>query len=225
VAVVALGAATFAPSSADASTTYRVVGTGDSILAMITGVDILAPGGALLTADTWVHVEYGRQPYVAGMLGHSTASIWPLVLSRSQPGGWIIIQDNGLGTSFPDWERLMRRIVDDTPNDRCLLFVPPVFHPAFNPDLATATATYAQIQASVAREAGMGGQCYRTIPWNVTALADQSYVCDPGVTPVLGFAMPADVENHQPSRCDGQHPSRRGQVWLGRWIGATVGWV
>jgi hypothetical protein len=48
-------------------------------------------------------------------------------------------------------------------------------------------------------------------------------VCDPDTTPVRGFAMPDDLVNPQPSRCDGQHPSHRGQTWLRRTITAITG--
>jgi hypothetical protein len=116
----------------------------------------------------------------------------------------------------------MQRIVDETPNDRCLVFIPPVFHWWFNSQLHNETSTYARILDTVAVEAGKGGQCYYTIPWRPTALNDKTYVCDADVPPVVGFAMPADVENHQPSRCDGQHPSRRGQTWLARALAAAT---
>lgn len=206
-----------------AADTFRVVGTGDSILAMVSSIDIVAPGGAKSTADTWINVEYGRQPYVAGMIGHSTSSIWPLVLSRSQPGGFIIVQDNGLGTSPDNWRRLIQRIVDETPNDRTLVFIQPVFHWWFNSTYHNATTVYAQIMGEVAYNAGQAGQPYRIIPWRTTVLNDITMVCDADVPPVRGMEMPADVRNHQPSRCDGQHPSKRGAIWLARAINDIVG--
>jgi hypothetical protein len=224
-AITAVAMFATAPTSEAATTTYRIVGTGDSILALATNIDILPPGGAVLTADTWINVEYGRQPYVAGMIGHSTSSIWPLVLSRSQPGGYIIIQDNGLGTSYDGWRNLMQRIVDETPNDRTLVFIPPVFHWWFNPKYHNDTTRYAEIMGEVAYTAGQQGQPYRIIPWRTAALNDMSLVCDSAAPPVRGAAMPPDVENHQPSRCDGQHPSQRGQLWLARaLINITGGW-
>jgi hypothetical protein len=199
---------------AHAATTYRIVGTGDSILAVTYGIQ--APGGTILTDDIWLNMEHGRQPYVAGMAGWaSTASIWPLVLSRSQPGGYIIIQDNGLGTSNSAWRALIQRMVDETPNDRTIVFIPPVFHWWFNAAHHNTTSVYNQLLNEVLSGTD---QPYITIPWRPTVLNDMSYVCDLDTTPVRGFAMPADVENHQPSRCDGQHPSHRGQTWLRRSI-------
>jgi hypothetical protein len=226
LAAAILAAATIAGAvnHADAQTpkTFPVVGTGDSILGV--ALDLAAPAGTILTDAAWINVEYGRQPYVAGMNGQaSTASIWPLVLSRSQPGGWIIIQDNGLGTSQTAWRTLIQRIVDDTPNDRCLLFVPPVFHWWFNAQHHYATTGYAEALRDITVEAGRGGQCYYTVPWRTAVLGDMTLVCDADVPPVRGLAMPADVENHLPSRCDGQHPSRRGATWLRRAIETQTG--
>ena len=110
---------------------FRVVGTGDSILVLAYGVPL--PGGVVNSSTWWIDVECGRDAYTAGMSGRaSIASIWPLVLSRSVPGGWIIIQDNALGVSDFGWRSLMRRIVDETPNDRCLLGVLPVFRSDVN---------------------------------------------------------------------------------------------
>lgn len=218
------GVAAFDSDQVEAATTYHVVGTGDSILAV--AYNIQAPGGAILTADTWINVEHGRQPYVAGMSGQaSTNSIWPLVLSRSEPGGFIIIQDNGLGTSPDAWRSLIQRMVDETPNDRCLVFIPPVFHWAFNAAHHNTTSVYANILDEVVIAAAKTGQCYITIPWRTVVLNDASYVCDPDTPPVRGAAMPADVENHQPSRCDGQHPSHRGQTWLRRAITTYTGFT
>ncbi len=223
LAAAAVLAATLAATDNTAhAATWPVVGTGDSILGV--ALDIEAPGGAILTDRAWINIEYGRQPYTAGMSGQaSTASIWPLVLARSQPGGWIIIQDNGLGTSQTAWRALLERIVDETPNDRCLLVVPPVFHWWFNAQYHYDTTAYAQTLAEVTVAAGRGGQCYRTVPWRTAVLADRSLVCDSEAPPVRGLALAPDVENHLPSRCDGQHPSRRGQLWLRRAVESYVG--
>jgi hypothetical protein len=173
---------------------YQVVGTGDSILAKV--LKVRSAGGWILTADRWIDLEYGRAPYVAGLQERaSTASLWPLLLGRSQPDGWIIIQDNSLGASDYGWEALMGRIVDETPDDRCLLFIPPVFHPAWRPDL---TALMQQRTLILLREA-VRQPCRAIIPWDRTVLADASMVTD------------------------GQHPSLRGQIWLTRAIDAAIG--
>jgi hypothetical protein len=222
VAAVAVAGLAATDTTVEAATTYRVVGTGDSILAV--AYHHSGPGGTILTDDAWINMEHGRQPYVAGMSGQaSTASIWPLVLSRSQPGGFIIIQDNGLGTSPDAWRALIQRMVDETPNDRCLVFVPPVFHWAFNAAHHNTTSVYAKILDEVLIGSAKTGQCYRTVPWRPTVLNDTTYVCDPDTTPVRGFAMPDDLVNPQPSRCDGQHPSHRGQTWLRRAITTITG--
>jgi hypothetical protein len=56
-----------------AAATYRVTGTGDSILGLAYGVP--APGGTVTTTGRWLNLEYGRNAFTAGMSGSaSTAS-------------------------------------------------------------------------------------------------------------------------------------------------------
>ena len=177
------------------SGTYRVVGTGDSILSMTLG--FAPPGGVCHTEEqTWVDTEYGRNPYTAGMAGRaSTASIWPLVLDRSRYGGWIIIQDNGVGCPDSLWERLIQQIVDETPDDRCLMFIPPVFHPDWNATHAAHAAARAAVMVAIATEQPVRS----TIPWHVAVSNDATLVTD------------------------GQHPSTSGKIWLRRHIERFVG--
>lgn len=124
IAVLVLLGTVAIPNSTEAQDNWRVVATGDSILAMTYEID--APGGVILTTDRWMNMEYGRNAYTAGMIPQaSTASIWPLMLQRSQAGGWIIIQDNAIDVSLFGWQALMQKIADETPDDRCLLGILP----------------------------------------------------------------------------------------------------
>lgn len=135
-----------------APTTYHVVGTGDSILAMAYGIP--APAGVITRNRSWVNVEYGRNAYTAGMLGSagsSTKSVALLAISRSQPSGWIIVQDNGLGVSDAGWRALMYDIVAATPDDRCLLGVLPAFRADVNPTWAALTRARGVVMAEAFR--------------------------------------------------------------------------
>jgi hypothetical protein len=172
---------------ADAAT-FHVAGTGDSILA-IAYSGIAAP-------DRWIDVEQGRQPYIAGMQGRaSTSTIWPWVLRNSQPGGWVIIQDNGALTSDADWRALMRRIVTELPNDRCLLFVLPAFHPAWS----RAANLDASRRANIMVGEAAAQPCHDFVRWNQAVAADSTLVYD------------------------GQHPSAKGARWLAATINSIVG--
>lgn len=146
--LVAVVVAAFAPITvggmADADDTYPVVGTGDSILAMAYGV--AWPAGVISRGGAWVNVEYGRNAYSAGQAGaSSTRSVALLAIERSQPGGWIIVQDNALGVSDWAWRELMREIVVKTPDDRCLLGVLPAFRADVNPIYAAQTRARAVV--------------------------------------------------------------------------------
>jgi hypothetical protein len=161
LAALALTAIAATPVNAAAPVTFRVVGTGDSILAMAYGVP--APGGVTIPRPgTWVQVEYGRNAYTAGMLGtagSSTKSIALLAISRSQSGGWIIVQDNGLGVSDTAWRTLMRDIVAAAPDDRCLVGV----LPAYRADVDPGRAAMMRARAVVMAEEFMRHPCRRFV--------------------------------------------------------------
>ena len=135
---------------ADAAPTFYVTGTGDSILAM--AYQVPAPGGVITRNGAWVNVEHGRNAYAAGMLGadgSSTKAIAMLAIERSQPRGWIIVQDNALGVSDWAWRQLMLDIVAATPDDRCLLGVLPAFRADVNPTYAAQTRARAIVMADI----------------------------------------------------------------------------
>jgi hypothetical protein len=174
--------------------TWRVVGTGDSILGMALGRP--SPGGALLTDDYWIHAEYGRNAYTAGLLNsHSHESIYDLVLARSQPRGFIIVEDNGLGVTDHGWRVLLERIVRDTPTDRKIIFILPVFHWLWRADLHNETTIRRRIMLEVAATR----QNRQIIDWSKAVLGDRTMVTD------------------------GQHPSARGKIWLQRAIRCYTG--
>jgi hypothetical protein len=174
--------------------TWRVVGSGDSILGMTLGRP--APGTAALTDDYWIDVEYGRNAYTAGLGGRAShESIWDLVLSRSQPGGFIIIQDNGLGVSDGAWEILVERIVRTTPDDRTVVFILPVFHWMWSREYHIETTVRRNIMKSIAVQ--QPKRC--VIDWSKAVLGDRTMVYD------------------------GQHPSARGKIWLRRALKACTG--
>lgn len=147
LAAVASVAAVNAHADAGGVQTFRTVGTGDSILGLAYGVP--APGGWLTSSTRQLNLEYGRNAYTAGMMGaSSTASAAMAAISHSQPNGFVVIQDNALGVSDYGWRDLMRRIVDATPDDRCLVGVLPAFRADVNATYATQTRARAVIMAT-----------------------------------------------------------------------------
>ena len=132
--------------------TYRVVHTGDSISAMAWGIPSSPVAGKQWTSGTeeWRNLEYGRNAYTVGQEGWaSTASIWPLVLSRSEPGGFIIVQDNGADVSDSGWLSLMTKIRDETPHDRTLIVVLPGYRSDINPGVAEMMVHRARVMKEV----------------------------------------------------------------------------
>lgn len=192
VASAALTIVTSMPVTA-AAVTYPVVGSGDSILGM--SLQIPAPGGAYMQNGYWIDVEYGRNAYQVGMAGRATtAAVVKLAIERSQPGGWIVVQDNALGTTDWEWRKLMTWIVDNTPADRCLLGVLPGFRADVN----------AQHAADVARRATIMGQVFMTHPCRAFVYLNSYLQQNPGQFP------------------DGQHPDARAQTWIRGQVLGTV---
>jgi hypothetical protein len=127
-----------------------------------------------------LNLEYGRNAYTAGMSGSaSTASAAMLAIARSQPNGWIVIQDNALGVSDYGWRALMRRIVDVAPDDRCLVGV----LPAFRAEVHAVYAAQARARASIMAAEFKRQPCRRFV--SMAAIMQQ---------------FPTDF-------ADGQHPS------------------
>lgn len=168
-------------------TTYRVVHTGDSISCAAWDVASSLGGRQWVEGDTWRNLEYGRDGYVSGANGwQSTASIWPLLRDRSEPGGWLIIQDNGMATSDVSWRTLMEQICIETPSDRTLIVVLPGYRSDVNAVAAATVAARARIMREV----------FAIHPAVVFVHLDQYVKRNPG-----RFA-------------DGQHPDAAGAAWL-----------
>jgi hypothetical protein len=158
VALAALSSLLAVSAATQAATTYRVTGTGDSILGLAYGVP--APGGTVTSSGRWLTLEYGRNAYTVGMAGTaSTASAALLAIARSQSGGSIIVQDNALGVSDYGWRALMRRIVDTAPDDRCLIGV----LPAYRADIHAVYAAQLRARASIMAEEFRRQPCRRFV--------------------------------------------------------------
>lgn len=175
-----------------AVTTYRVVGTGDSIF-----TDALP---YLNGTGRQFYTERGRDAYTLGQQGlFSTASIWRVLVARSQPGGWIVIQDNGARTTETEWRELWRRIVSELPTDRCLVAVLPWYSPAYpdNPNTGHQDSVNKRnIMVAELRHAG----CVRFLAWDAL-----------------------NVNSTKPLTYDAQHPNDLGARRLGNALTAIVG--
>lgn len=150
--------------------TYRVVGTGDSILHAV------AAAGELQSSDRWFDTEQGRQAYLPGNQSRaSTWEMWATVVAHSRRGGWLVVQDNALECTQAQWRTLMRDIVAATPNDRCLLGVLPYY----DADFTTVT-----VSADVAAKANIMVQEFAAQPvteyvrWNQACAAHPEYTYD-----------------------------------------------
>ena len=188
------------PQITEASTmaTYRVVHTGDSISALAWGIPSTPVAGAAWVSGTeeWRNLEYGRDAYTVGLEGWaSTNSIWPLIRDRSEPGGFIVVQDNGLSTTDTQWRTLMERIRNETPSDRTLIVVLPGYRWDKNSTHYQTLVTRAKIMKEVL------GQH----PSVVFIHLDQYMRRNPNNFP------------------DGQHPNTAGAAWLRAQIDAWTG--
>jgi len=154
---LALGLAAVLPTAAAQASytgtvadTYSVTGTGDSILAMAYGVQ---PGGVILDGARWLNFESGRRAYAPGQLGMGTTyAVAKLAIERAEPGGRIVIQDNGLDATQSQWESLLRYIVATTPADRWIIGVIPSFRTSVNPVHAATVRVRAEMMVAILRQ-------------------------------------------------------------------------
>jgi hypothetical protein len=166
-----------------------VVGTGDSILALSVT--------QLTSTDRWWDLEQGRQVDIPGNQGRATtAEMIPVLVAKSRPGGWVVVQDNAAQTTLTRWREVLRQYVTAVPDDRCLLGVLPVYDAAVDP----VAAQNAQAAANIMVQEFTAQPCREFIRWNQ---AVQAY-------PWFTY--------------DGQHPSADGVAWLARTIDNTIGY-
>jgi hypothetical protein len=167
------------------------VGTGDSILYVV------ALNNQLYSNDRWIDVEAGRQVDIPGTSGrYTTAQIRPILVAKSRPGGWIIIEDDAAQVTPERWRQMLQAYVKYTPDDRCLLGVLPYTSPGADP------VRYAdsQVKALIMRQELMGQPCRQVVRWDVAAA------------------------NHPTFLADGLHPTPSGSAWLARAIDSIVGY-
>ena len=189
--VVFFTAVTAAPATA-APAHYRVVGTGDSILFLV------AMSGQLQSADRWIDTEAGRQAYVKGLDNrYSTAQMLPILLAKSQPGGWVVVQDDTAGTSA-EWQKVIHNYVEKIPNDRCILAVLPVVARTGVWDLISPEQSV--VNARITRIEVNRQPCHAYVRWDLAVNNHPEYVT-----------------------ADGKHPTDLGMAWLAAAIDNAVG--
>jgi len=174
--------------------TYRVVGTGDSILAMSWGFG--SPGGVILNAERWLDFEHGRGPFNKGLGNrYSTAEIWTDLVARSEPDGWAVFQDNSLGPTDDEWAQFMVTVRDQLPTNRNLVAVIPGFLASVSASTSATIATRAAALVSV-----LGGH------------------------PRVNFVDLASYMNANPGQfVDGQHPDATAGAWIKAQIEGLTG--
>lgn len=168
VALTTITAATITAPTAEATTTYRVVGTGDSILEMV------YQAGVIQSSDRLWNVQGGRDAYIGNYDQPSTADVWPQVVAASRRGGWVIVQDNGARVLAADWRILMRDIVASTPDDRCLLGVLPGYVMPSNPLIEADVID----KASIMIEEFAAQPCTEFVHWDAAVNAHPDFVFD-----------------------------------------------
>lgn len=126
--------------------TFRITGTGDSILGLAhTRWGAQSPYTCIKVGGRCLDLEWGRQPYRPGLAGRwSTYQAALAAIARSEPDGWIVLQDNGYDTTITDdsWAWMWRLIVAQTPTDRGIWAVTPAWRPD-RPDWLTGTLSAA----------------------------------------------------------------------------------
>lgn len=168
---------------------YRVTHTGDSISAMSFGYP--APGAARTEGDTYRNLNHGRKAYGNGMtMPHSNGSTWSIAslnAGRTEPWGWMVVQDNSIdATSDWEWNKLVTAIEAATPADVGLLGVLPGYVPAVDGEYAAVASRRADVMGQVFSQHPR----YRFVDLN-------TYM----------------VENPEQFP-DGQHPDATAQAWI-----------
>lgn len=177
---------------------YRVTHTGDSISAQAFG-QIGGPGIVIVGGDTYRNLNHGRGAYTNGMpMPHSNGSTWSIAklnISRTLPGGFVVIQDNSIDAASDwEWTKLLTDIEALVPDDVWLVGVLPGYR-------ADVNATHA---ATTARRATIMGQVFMTHPLRRFVFLNNYMTQNPGQFP------------------DGQHPDVTARTWIrGQIIGAT----
>jgi hypothetical protein len=122
----------------------------------------------------------------------------PLLVKESQPGGWVVIQDDSGGVTTPQWTALMARYVAAIPDDRCILAIIPgvgkvnTLAPGVQPVVITnARAMRGEIRKQ---------PCYAFIRWDLAVNGHPDFVVE-----------------------DGTHPTTAGKAWLAAAIDNAVG--
>lgn len=182
---------TVAPADSHAADTFRVVGTGDSILHRLED--------QLQSTDRWWDLEPGRELDLPGAAGRASyMDIWPEVIARSRPGGYVVFEDDGtLHDPNPTerWTEFMQYLVDSTPDDRCLVGVLTYFDPAVHEGNHVLVERHRDIMRSVFEQQ----PCVAFVAWDEAVVAHPEYLAD------------------------GQHPSEAGQLFLASRIDLYVG--
>lgn len=169
VAGIVIAAAAFMADTVSAAPdTYRVVGTGDSILEMV------FEAGVIQSADRLWNVQGGRDAFTGNHDQPSTADVWPELVAHSRRGGWLIVQDNGARVLAADWRILMADIAEATPDDRCILGVLPGYIMPSNPLIEDDVVTKAEMMVT---ELSVQ-PCTEFIHWNEAVAAHPEFVYD-----------------------------------------------
>lgn len=171
--------------------TYRVVGASDSIL------DRLTQAGLLQSTDRWIDTEPGREIFNPGVQGRASyMDIWPEVIERSRPGGYVIFEDDGTRATDEEWTTFMHYLVDSTPDDRCLVGVLTYFDPDVHMGNHLVVKRHRNLMWSIFQE----HRCAIFINWDQAAVTYPQYLAD------------------------GQHPSPAGQIFIASRIDQAVGY-
>lgn len=191
LAALTLSSLNASPASAQTLTTFRVVGASDSIL------DRLTDAGLLQSVDRWIDTEPGREIFNPGNEGRASyMEIWPEVIARSRPGGYVIFEDDGTRATDEEWTTFMHYLVDSTPDDRCLVGILTYF----DPDVHPGNHLVVKRHRNIMREIFMTHRCSVLINWDQAVVTYPQYLAD------------------------GQHPSPAGQIFLASRIDQAVGY-
>lgn len=179
------------PLTAQASvSTFQVVITGDSILRL--------SEANLIGNQRLVDVEDGRQVNLPGTSGRLTSTeAIRLLIPNVAPGGWFVFQDNGAQASQAEWRTLLKSIVAQLPDNKCVLGVLPVATAPMNP----ATISDVAVKANIMVAEFNLQPCHEYVRWNQAVNANPALVYD------------------------GQHPTAAGSTWLGNEVTVRTGHV
>ena len=138
--------------------------------------DWVAVGDSILYGqEDELRAELGDNGVLDALIARDAApDVVDRLVDRLQPGGWLIVQDDGGSATVESYRAYVDHVVEVTPDDRCILWVLPfsVWQPERDARFRD------EIQAGLEAH-----PCHATIPWHEVAAAHPEEMTTDGLHP------------------------------------------